>query len=344
MNRELSNLLAQCDPCGQPASGAWHHFLVLKNKGGIPAPDSQAPDFRWHRGFNVVLLDKRGRPVRYCKCRPGSDERLRYENAVLDALSPDPSLARIIPRTRGAAKGDLQIQVSVYVPGVVFESMLPGMNLARWKASTCEILMAACLVSDRARATLPRFRQSAAHISPFEAASQALAQLASWETDPENLRLLETVLRRTPPLPRSPQHGDLWPANVLRYEDAWWILDFEVFGKVEVPMYDVYHLVRTGMGSRESKAGASSWVDRMAQQDAAARCSRDVIRKMAGHYGLSREQAVGAAVFFIVHVAAAFRTSKKRTGVWRPLMAEVDRLAARLQAGSALDSMLLGPP
>jgi hypothetical protein len=281
--------------------------------------------------------------VRYCKCRPRSDERLRYENAVVDALSNDPSLARIIPRTRGAEEGEFRTQVSEYVPGVRFESMLRRMSPATWKTSTLDILTAACLVADRARATVPFLQRPADRISPLDAASEALEQLASWETDPATLRVLETALRRAPPLPRSPQHGDLWPANVLRYEKAWWILDFEVFGKVEIPMYDVYHLVRTAMASRESKEGAIPWVDRMARQDAAAHHCRDVIQRMVGHYDISREQAIAAAVFYFVHIAATFRASKKRSILWKPLMVEVDRIATYLREGSALDRLLLGP-
>src|SRR5881397_3247923 len=44
---------------------------------------------------------------------------------------------------------------------------------------------------------------------------------------------------------RSPQHGDLWPSNVVHSGGSWWLLDFEVFGEVQVPLYDVCHFVRT---------------------------------------------------------------------------------------------------
>jgi hypothetical protein len=282
--------------------------------------------------------------VRYCKCRPRSDERLRYENAIVEALSNDPSLARIIPRTRGAEDGEFRTQVSEYVPGVRFESMLRRMSPATWKTSTLEILTAACLVADRAPAMVPLLQRPADRISPLDAASEALAQLASWETDPATLGVLKAVLQRTPPLPRSPQHGDLWPANVLRWGSDWWILDFEVFGKVEIPMYDAYHLIRTAMATREATGEAIPWLDRMAQQDAATHCCRDVIRHMVGHYGISREQAIAAAVFYSVHIAATFRASKKRSSLWKPLMVEVDRIATYLREGPALDRLILGPP
>ena len=344
MSRHLFHFLAECDPFGQTESRRWHDFIMLRNMGGVAPSRDEDRDYAATRGFNVLVLDKRGRPWRYCKCRHASHQGLRSENSLLQILGNDSRLTDTIPRTRGAQKAELQVQVGVFVPGVQYRSVISRLSLAAWKVSAHGILASASVVSDRARAIVPRFQRSAPLVSPFSAASSALGHLASWDVRPEIVEALEAALRRTPPFPSSPQHGDLWAPNVLRYANSWWILDFEMFGNVQVPMYDVYHFIRTGMRLREPGRARVPWIDRMAADDAAVRCSRSIIRGMADHYHLSPEQAVGAAVFYLVHLAATFRASGRKKQAWMPLMVEVDRIGAHLRAGSALDRMLLGTP
>ena len=44
-------------------------------------------------------------------------------------------------------------------------------------------------------------------------------------------------------LPPVPQHGDLFVNNMLLHDRRWYILDWETFGKVDLPFYDVLTLV-----------------------------------------------------------------------------------------------------
>jgi hypothetical protein len=45
-------------------------------------------------------------------------------------------------------------------------------------------------------------------------------------------------------VPSHPQHGDLWPGNIIQDEHGrWCVIDYETFGQVEFPLYDAYHLV-----------------------------------------------------------------------------------------------------
>ena len=118
MSRHLFHFLAECDPFGQTESRCWHDFIMVRNMGGVAPSRDEDTDYAATRGFNVLVLDKRGRPWRYGKCRHASNQGLRSENSLLQILSSDPSLARTIPRTHGAQKGELQVQVGVFVPGV----------------------------------------------------------------------------------------------------------------------------------------------------------------------------------------------------------------------------------
>jgi hypothetical protein len=44
-------------------------------------------------------------------------------------------------------------------------------------------------------------------------------------------------------LPSIPQHGDLFYSNVLRSGDRWHIVDWELYGDIDIPFYDVFTLL-----------------------------------------------------------------------------------------------------
>jgi hypothetical protein len=51
-------------------------------------------------------------------------------------------------------------------------------------------------------------------------------------------------------LPSIPQHGDLFSSNILSNRERWWVLDWESFGIIDLPFYDLFtllfSLLRTG--------------------------------------------------------------------------------------------------
>jgi len=44
-------------------------------------------------------------------------------------------------------------------------------------------------------------------------------------------------------LPMIPQHGDLFAGNLLRYRRKWHVIDWESFGAVDLPFYDLFTLL-----------------------------------------------------------------------------------------------------
>lgn len=58
-------------------------------------------------------------------------------------------------------------------------------------------------------------------------------------------------------LPTIPQHGDLFLNNMLSHAGRWYILDWETFGKVDLPFYDVVTLVFSWL--RTGGATPSEW-------------------------------------------------------------------------------------
>jgi hypothetical protein len=54
-------------------------------------------------------------------------------------------------------------------------------------------------------------------------------------------------------LPVIPQHGDLYLDNVLRYQDQRHIIDWEDFGKVDLPFYDLLTLLHSSLSATAHK-------------------------------------------------------------------------------------------
>ena len=342
MSNALLKLIADCDPAGEIHRWSWRDVLIVRNLGAIEAGSSRDSLYASSRGFNMLLLDHRGRPMRYCKCRHSDHARLRHENSILTTLGKDPELRQIIPPTRAGQVADLQVQVSVFVPGASYQSMLPSLRPRQWKRSMQDIAGVAYHLSRRARTLIPTYSRSPSDISLALAAADSLSHLASCHIPPSHIAALLECLESTPALPRIPQHGDLWAGNVIWFRGSWWILDFEMFGDAQVPMYDVYHLVRTSLRLRDWRNAHISWPDRMAVSGAASRCARETLRSAMRHFTLTPQQAIGALIFYSIHIAATFHASGRPKSVWKPLLLDVHRMAEHLQQESPLEDYFLG--
>src|SRR5439155_45094 len=227
---KLRQLLAACSVEGDLVRPIrWSEALILQNYGAIPPAVGKHGFYVWNRGFNLLLLGRRGEPRYFCKCRPAADQNLGRETAVLRALNRDPELSGVAP------------------------------------------------------------------------------------------------------LPRLLQHGDLWPANILWHQGSWRLLDFESFGRVQVPLYDVHHFVRTCGSLRRPRSEATGgWLDRLASRDREAALCRETIRREAGELGLNAAQALGVLLYYLVDITAQFRLRGVPRSFWGPLALEVQRAADTL--------------
>src|SRR2546429_6365045 len=117
VNPKLRQLLAACSVEGDLVRPIrWSEALILQNYRAIPPAVGKHGFYVWNRGFNLLLLGRRGEPRYFCKCRPAADQNLGRETAVLRALNRDPELSGVAPRTRGARSEELQLPVSEVVP------------------------------------------------------------------------------------------------------------------------------------------------------------------------------------------------------------------------------------
>ena len=347
MNQELRELLAIAridGGNGAAVTGSdWSRIVLLKNWGGIPPLRRLANTYLESCGFNFLLLGPDGAPTHFCKCRPATSMALQHEIAVLAALSHDAELSRAVPKTWGVRSGGLQLLISAYVPGTPFDHTVARLSAGQWAGTMSQILAVTRRVAQRAAETLPNLLGRGEPIGLREAARGSLAYLESVGLGRGSLRSLETALGAGGTLHGSPQHGDLWPSNVVHSGGSWWLLDFEVFGEVQVPLYDVCHFVRTcsdlryGAGRR---ATAGRWIDRLMAGGAESEACRGTIAAVARQHALGPREVVGALAYYLIDVATQFHKRGGPRWYWEPHVLEVKRLAEVLGAGVDLERLL----
>src|SRR6185436_12482977 len=119
---------------------AWDQLLLIDNIGRVPARMSIAGDFLWNRGFKALLLNRDGAPQYLCKCRAPGDAWLRRETEIRARLCTEAGLERVIPWTDGTRNHLLQMQISRYVSGSLYQALVPKQTLEHWAASVRTIL------------------------------------------------------------------------------------------------------------------------------------------------------------------------------------------------------------
>ncbi len=333
MNRELRALLADAGV----STGAWSDIILLHNVAALPAPDTPRGDYIWNRGFNLLVLDARGHPAHYCKCRRPDDEDLAHDTRVREVLARDPALRAIVPATRGVASGTIQIQVSHHLTGEPFSSVVARLSTPAWERAVGEILTAVEGVTARSAELLPDLAAPAGGVALAQEVTWALRHLGSAGVPPDTATRLARVLEEAGRAPAAPQHGDLWPGNVVRFEGSWWLLDFEVFGRIRIPLYDAFHLVRTSWQLRPG--GALPLLALLRDRAAGAAC-RTVLGAAVRRAGLTRAQLGGAFVAYLVDIAARLHRRGVPSAYWLPYVAGLQRLDDDLAAGTPLEDLV----
>ena len=320
--------------------------LMVHNAGEIGRTSEPVGDFAWNRGFNLVLLDRRGTPTHYCKCRGIPNEQLELETAVLEALARAPEVSAIVPQARGARSGRLQLQMSTFLPGVRFQEAMLRMPEADWLHASRRVLEAADALSSCATVVVPHLRARVMAPLVLDAEAQTHLDYLGAAGIPElHLEALSAAVRLAGTIEPWPQHGDLWPGNVLWHRGTPRIIDFEIFGRIRVPLYDVFHWLRVCFGLRPDAASLGRmrlpWVDAMSHDTRAVRESRALVTASARRRGLGPTEVVGAFAYYAVDIAARIHRRGTAGGAPGRMLAEVTRLAELLQDGVRIEERLL---
>jgi hypothetical protein len=348
-----SSLAALLEQAGFDTSerGFWQRVVMVHNWGMLPAEQLDEGDVMATRGFNALVLDRAGVPTHFCKCRPPTKAWIQ-QTALYAQMSRVPALRRIIPRARDVSSRDLHMSITTYVPGRLLASRVSWMRRATLRATLREILEEMETIS-----------QHAAVIDPEEDPQVDLAGQSAWAFDAIPLSLLAaenaSVLRATVAaagrVARVPQHGDLWPMNVLRYDHRWLLLDFEIFGRIQVPLYDAFHLVRSCWAMRQgwlqrtahwlrnpvTSPWAPNWIASLRSASASDPYRQTLAWAQARH-GLTNTKAVGALAFYLIDVAARMYLRRLPMVYVEPYLRDLGVLAESLASGETFAAAFCG--
>jgi hypothetical protein len=293
MNTTLEQLLAECG--FQWKGDIWDRAILIRNYGSVPEPAGVPVDSA-NRGFRLVLLGDDGKATHFARCDTAANPQFKRECAILVGLQSVQALAGSIPRIRTAAAGALRVQVMPFVSSPSFTGLISPFGPQRWLRHTREILDLTRQVGIEVDRLLAKEKALSSKVSVQDEVGRDLPRLEAFGIPAASLHAIVDALREMRPLPRELQHGDMWPDNVLRRPGGWQLIDFAEFGDVNVPLYDMWHMIRYRPRNRVARLPVlrNGW-DSVARQ---------LIASEAARLGLSPEEVGATRLFSLVHMAS----------------------------------------
>ena len=337
MNRELQRLLAQAGIPTALDPRLWSRVLVVNNYGSVPLARGISPEFA-QKGFKLIVLDRQGRPTHFVRCGAAIDATLEREGSILEVLGSQPELADIVPQSRSACSERLRVVLTSYKAGVPYSRFVRAQRVAKWANTVQEIIANCTKVTERAETLLPTLLRGAEQVSLFEEAVPSLRRLQTAGWDDGVVEKLGSALREVEPLPRRMQHGDLWPANVIAGSGVWWLIDFAEFGQVQVPMYDVFHMIGHCPGSGD---GVRFILGAGTRQDEWTAAAQAVVRHWGERFGLSPRKVGAALLFYLIHVSAYRLRAGVAAEYSTPFLRDLRTAADAILSGVALSRLIL---
>ena len=334
MNEELLRLLTLLGVEGLARPDAWQRVVMVLNDGRVPARDGVPPV-----GFKLLLLDDAGRPEWFARCSWTTRAEMLRETTVLETLTHDALCRQHIPEVRTAHTDRIFVQLTRHLGVQSYSGALQALGPAAWSRDVEEIVTLTRAMMERAAGLLPALRTQRSVEDRQRAIAADLARVEGAGLDTTALMALREALETVRDLPFHLQHGDLWPGNVLRQHDRWWIIDFAECGVVWVPLYDTLHMLHMA-----PKAAQQLWYAAPdAPADAWTTARRTLAHRTAAARGLDARQLGACLVFYLMHLCAY----RLRPGVPRqwsaPLLQVLERVGAALAAGLPLEALIPAP-
>ena len=234
-----------------------------------------------------------------------------------------------MPVARYARSDRLELQVSDFLEGVPYSRIVP-----RQRERTCLRTMHDVLHGlSYALSRIDDDRRGVGPIDLVAEASGCLTHLQSHlSLSGEQWDALSAALSRAGQLPCCPQHGDLWAENIIMAGGKQWVIDFETFGEVQVPLYDDLTLVLSALSLRR-RGGGNVVDDLLRDKRLSSRC-RGLLVSRSVAAGLRPDQLDGVLVFHLLHRASSV-TRRAGPGHAVGHCNAVRAVAGRLAAGQS---------
>lgn len=312
---------------------AWETLMLIKNASPVPPREGEVI---W--GFKFLLANSNGEPAWFGRCGWGSPETMERECRLLLALQADPATARYTPEVRVELNGHRTIQVSRHLGHSAYSLTIRKLSPPQWAQDVSDILVIAESTLARLQANIPEIFPA----DPLTYRHQAL--LRNCRVLKENGlpiacvdRLRHHVEQHCDSLPVQLQHGDLWPTNVLRANERWWLIDYTECGMVWVPGYDLFMML-----INDPTGFSTSWIawdHKLTKPDRWDETRSSIIKQFCERHGVTKLQVSVMLLHSLVHLAAY----RMRDGVplhlssyWKDKLVQVDRFLAD---GSSLESI-----
>jgi hypothetical protein len=285
---------------GDALPSDWRRVVMVKNDGPIPVPDHPVEGDPG-RGFNLLLLSAEGAPAYYVRCRDADDAIARRETELLRVLGECEEVRAHLPETAGGRADGIQVMAARYIDGPLLSRLAQQFTAEQWEAAMIELVEVAFAIGHAGIGRVPGW----AGATPFDfvaESEEALGRLVAGGLGAERAEALRAALRVGGTAARFPQHGDLWPGNVVRNGAVWRLLDFEQFGLVDAPLFDACHLAFTATEYHLNGGHGMErpWATLIREGTPIGRSSRTVLAHAARRYGLSRESAGAALVHYLI--------------------------------------------
>ncbi len=280
----------------------WNDVVIRQNYAMVPTP-SGGPDLAaMNVGFNLNVLSH-GSPVFFAKCRDAGEPELLRSTAIRNCLAGERDDGLSVSPAGIASSSRMTVQVSRFIPGSNLGEVVLGLSIPEYLGMLRTVLFG--------NAELSRLAMSKPGLLEPRPSTLSLAAIASADVD-DAARLaaleygehaaLTAVLLAAGDVPSRAQHGDLWWANLLASGGRIWLLDFDSYGEIRVPLFDDLTFMLGTLGVRGgSLADAVEW---LGSEETEARACRALLLERAGADGLSAQQIEGVMVYYLAHMAS----------------------------------------
>jgi hypothetical protein len=346
MRSDFASLLEQA---GFDASdgGFWQRVIMMDNRVLLPAKRLEEGDLMKLHGFNALILDRNGVPTHFCKCRPPTKDWIR-QTEFCTRMSMEPALRHVLPPARAVGSTDLHMAISAYVPGRAFEPRVPWMRTGKLEVAIQEILRLMETIALHGVIVDPEVFGGQTHIDLAAEAAWAFDTIPSSLFASGHAAVLRDAILAAGRMRRMLQHGDLWPRNILRYDGHWWLLDFDTFGQIQVPLYDVFHMVRScwvlrqgrgvtrwTLGRARAQNPSPSWVQDL-RSSSTMEMGQTTLAWARNRQGLTNVEAIGALAFYLIDTVARMCRRQHPMQYVEPYLSDLGVLAECLGAGETL--------
>lgn len=310
----------------------WSSFLIHGNVCAVPAPDLPVGTAYWQRGCFLLLLDAHGAPTHLAKLRPEGEPNTTYEGEVLRRLWSVAEIRPYIPAAHWASAGGAQFLLTAYFPGQSYLRRVGRLRERVWVGDMRELLRITHIISIRSASLFPEVLPTDIRFDFVQETESSLQSAVALGLAPDDAALLATFLRGAGSVARAPQHGDLWPGNLLLDGDRWHFVDFEMFGKVQAPLFDALHLLRTSLVARAG-VEAEAWLTQAERGARPATMAFTLLIEASRAAGLDLTRTMACIVFYLSAMAHRVIKADLPAQLAAPILLDLHTAVAALRAG-----------